>query len=183
MAALWTARLAEQLGRWSLDIETSVCPFVLRDPARLRGLMVFGELLALVLAERTPCPEVFIEAEGFLQALKSGQDWIRSYLLLELILLQRIGFGLDFQDAALATEEDPLAYVSPKTGRIVTRSKGEPYRERLLRLPPFLRGQTLTSDGLKEAFGFNKTFLYHCLSSETYASFYLLRETMIRCLI
>ena len=31
-----------------------------------------------------------------------------------------------------------LPIVSPKTGRAVSRASGEPYRERLLRLPPFL---------------------------------------------
>src|SRR5947207_1309636 len=33
---------------------------------------------------------------------------------------------------------DDLVYVSPKTGRAVSRAAGEPYRDRMLALPPFL---------------------------------------------
>ena len=35
---------------------------------------------------------------------------------------------------------DELIYVSPKTGRAVSRAAGEPWKERLLPLPGFLRG-------------------------------------------
>ena len=33
---------------------------------------------------------------------------------------------------------DDLIYVSPKTGRAVSRAAGEPYKDRMLPLPPFL---------------------------------------------
>ena len=35
---------------------------------------------------------------------------------------------------------DDLAWVSPRTGRAVSRSAGEPYRDRLLPLPAFMLG-------------------------------------------
>ena len=48
----------------------------------------------------------------------------------------------DFRARCAATgRNDALAYVSPKTGRAVSLSAGEPYRDRLLPLPGFLAGQ------------------------------------------
>ena len=36
---------------------------------------------------------------------------------------------------------EDLVYVSPKTGRAVSREAGAPYKDRLLALPAFLRGE------------------------------------------
>jgi DNA repair protein RecO (recombination protein O) len=51
-----------------------------------------------------------------------------------------MGFGLDLMTCAATGAHEDLAYVSPKSGRAVSRAAGEPYREKLLRLPPFLNG-------------------------------------------
>jgi DNA repair protein RecO (recombination protein O) len=41
-------------------------------------------------------------------------------------------------------ESEGLAFVSPRTGRAVTEAAAAPYKEKLLRLPPFLlRGANL----------------------------------------
>jgi DNA repair protein RecO (recombination protein O) len=55
-------------------------------------------------------------------------------------LLQDLGFGLDLTRCAATGVTDDLIYVSPRTGRAVSRAAGEPYKSRLLRLPPFLLG-------------------------------------------
>ena len=49
---------------------------------------------------------------------------------------QPIGVGL--QKIALTGARDGLRYVSPKTGRAVTREAGEPWKDRLLALPRFM---------------------------------------------
>lgn len=137
--AIWTARLPEHLGTWTLEVERAYSASVMRDALLLRGLLVFCELLKRVLTERTPCPAVFSKAMAFLEALTTSPSdscWGMEYLFLEVFLLSQTGFGLNFQDAPEATEDDPLTYVSPRTGRVVTRSKGAPYHDKLLRLPP-----------------------------------------------
>ena len=55
-------------------------------------------------------------------------------------LLEEMGFGLDLSRCAATGEVDDLAFVSPKSGRAVSRAAGAPYAERLLALPPFLLG-------------------------------------------
>jgi DNA repair protein RecO (recombination protein O) len=56
----------------------------------------------------------------------------------ELMVLEDLGFGLDLDQCALTGGREDLAYVSPKSGRAVCRTAGEPWRERLLALPSFL---------------------------------------------
>ena len=58
----------------------------------------------------------------------------------EVLLLDELGFGLDLESCAATGSRDELIYVSPKSGRAVSREAGEPYRERLLPLPAFLAG-------------------------------------------
>ncbi len=55
-------------------------------------------------------------------------------------LLQDLGFGLDLSRCAATGSTDDLIYVSPRTGRAVSRQAGEPYKDKLLKLPPFLLG-------------------------------------------
>ena len=53
----------------------------------------------------------------------------------ELLLLRELGFGLDVSGGG---GNDPLAYVSPRTGRAVTFSQAGEWLDRLLPLPAFL---------------------------------------------
>src|SRR5262249_45849593 len=56
----------------------------------------------------------------------------------ELQLLAELGFGLDLSACAATGELLDLVYVSPRTGRAVSRAAGEAWRDRLLALPAFL---------------------------------------------
>jgi DNA repair protein RecO (recombination protein O) len=49
-----------------------------------------------------------------------------------------LGFGLDLSRCAATGETTDLVYVSPKSGHAVSAKAGEPYRDKLLRLPAFL---------------------------------------------
>ena len=53
-------------------------------------------------------------------------------------LLDELGFGLDLSACAVTGVTTDLAYVSPKTGRAVSREPAKPYCDRLLALPQFL---------------------------------------------
>jgi DNA repair protein RecO (recombination protein O) len=52
-----------------------------------------------------------------------------------------MGFALDLSVCAVNGGTDDLAFVSPKTGRAVSRAAAGPYAPRLLPLPPVLRGE------------------------------------------
>ncbi len=69
---------------------------------------------------------------------RSASGWPTIYVRLELGLLQELGFGLDLAKCAATGSTDDLAYVSPRTGRAVSRAAAGPYKEKLLPLPGFL---------------------------------------------
>ena len=80
----------------------------------------------------------------------------------ELALLTELGFGLDLTSCAATGRNDELIYVSPKSGRAVSASAGEPYRDRLLGLPGFLRGRTsggVTAEDIASGFALSGHFL------------------------
>jgi len=58
----------------------------------------------------------------------------------ELQLLAELGFGLDLERCAATGERADLVYVSPKSGRAVSRAAGALWQDRLLALPAFLSG-------------------------------------------
>ena len=56
----------------------------------------------------------------------------------ELQLLSELGFGLDLDSCAATGATAELVYVSPRSGRAVSRKAGQPWQDKLLRLPAFL---------------------------------------------
>ena len=56
----------------------------------------------------------------------------------ELVLLEELGFGLDLETCAATGETGELAYVSPKSGRAIGRTAGNPWHDIMLGLPGFL---------------------------------------------
>jgi DNA repair protein RecO (recombination protein O) len=56
----------------------------------------------------------------------------------ELMVLEELGFGLDLSECAATGRSDELTYVSPKTGRAVSREAGLPWHDKMLPLPAFL---------------------------------------------
>ena len=87
--------------------------------------------------EREAHPAVFDGLIALLDAL-GGESWPSVYVKWELGMLGELGFGLDLSRCAATGSNDDLAYVSPKTGRAVSAAAGEPYKDVLLPLPPFL---------------------------------------------
>ena len=82
---------------------------------------------------------------------------------MELGLLQELGFGLDLEKCAATGATEDLAYVSPKTGRAVSRAAAGPYKEKLLELPAFLSTGGLPADDeqLLKGLGLTGYFLEH----------------------
>jgi DNA repair protein RecO (recombination protein O) len=76
-----------------------------------------------------------------LDALQNAPNWPLQYLRWEMQLLEELGFGLDLTSCAVTGSRDDLAYVSPKTGRAVSRGAAGDWVARLLPLPVALLGQ------------------------------------------
>jgi DNA repair protein RecO (recombination protein O) len=148
LAVTWKARLAEQLGHYGAELSEPYAARALDDAAALAGLAAACAVIDAALPEREPHPAMFAGFRALLGAL--GYDgWPAIYVRLELGLLQELGFGLDLESCALTGTREELAYVSPRTGRAVSRAAAEPYKEKLLALPSFL-STGLAGGGLPE---------------------------------
>jgi DNA repair protein RecO (recombination protein O) len=148
VAARYRARVADQLG--SLQIEPiGEGPSELFDDAvALAGLSAAAAVAAGALPEREPHPGAFHAFEALRSVLAIPDIWPAVFVSFEAGLLQDLGFGLDLSRCAATGAVDDLVFVSPRTGRAVSRAAGEPYRDRLLVLPMFmLSSQAPLSDG------------------------------------
>jgi DNA repair protein RecO (recombination protein O) len=148
VAVTWRARLEEHLGTYTIEPVLALAAVLLDRPGPLAALISVCSLIAASLPEREPHPQLFDDLSA-LMALLDGPDWRAAYTRWELALLGEVGFGLDLSTCALTGTNDNLNFVSPKSGRAVSASAGEPYRDRLLPLPGFLSGgDTATPEGL-----------------------------------
>jgi DNA repair protein RecO (recombination protein O) len=136
--ARYRARVSEQLGSASLEPEGEGPSALFDDPLALAGLAAAASVAAGALPEREPHPGAFFAFEALAAALVDIDIWPAVYVRFEAGLLQELGFGLDLSKCAATGAVDDLVYVSPRTGRAVSRAAGAPYADRLLKLPPFL---------------------------------------------
>jgi DNA repair protein RecO (recombination protein O) len=142
VAVTWRGRLLEHLGAYEVELLRPHAAGLIDDPDRLAALSAAAALIALALPEREPHGDVYQDLGRLIAALDSI-DWAASYVAWECTLLAALGFGLDLTGCAATGVNDDLAYVSPRSGRAVSRSAGAPYHDKLLPLHGFLwRGVT-----------------------------------------
>lgn len=157
----WKARLSEQLGHMTLELERGFAAEAMSDAVSLSGLSSLTTL-ARLLPERDPHPNIYEISLFVLGFLDDPTVWPALMIRWELALLEELGFGLDLSECAATGSNDDLIYVSPRTGRAVSASAGEPYKDRLLALPQFLRGKSgshVTSQDLAAGFVLTGHFL------------------------
>lgn len=134
----WRGRLAEHLGQFKVELRRGYAATAMSDPAALAAISSMSALSRL-LAEREPHPSLFEITLFVLGFLEDESVWPALLVRWELSLLDELGFGLALGECAVTGQNDALVYVSPKTGRAVSASAGEPYHDKLLALPQFLR--------------------------------------------
>lgn len=139
--ATWKARLSENLGHFTVEMRKGYAALVMEDAPALTALSSLADL-ARLLPERDPHPNLFEVTLFVLSFLDEREMWPALLVRWELALLEELGFGLDLATCAATGATDNLIYVSPKSGRAVSEAAGAPYKDRLLALPPFLRGAT-----------------------------------------
>jgi DNA repair protein RecO (recombination protein O) len=138
VAAIWRARLESHLGAYTVEPLRSRAARLIDHAHALHGVAHLSALLRL-LPERDPQADLFEMAEVIADQLGSLDLAPALMARFELALLAALGFGLDLEACALTGAREELDYVSPKSGRAVSRAAGEPWREKLLPFPSFLR--------------------------------------------
>lgn len=137
--AKWSARLADHLGLWQLELLESPASRILVDRLKLTALGASLSLTEQLLAERHHYQDLYTSLKRFIDFLISGSnsDWYRAYIDYEIRLLDDLGFGLDFTKCAATGTTECLIYLSPRTGRAVSLEAGKPYADKLFRIPSF----------------------------------------------
>ncbi|MGF1501528.1 MAG: DNA repair protein RecO [Paracoccaceae bacterium] len=161
LALEWYARLEDHLGTYKVEPIRSRAGRIMGDRARLAGLNAMSAMILSTVPEREPNPELYAATVALADALAEDQPpWPALYVLWEVSLLAALGFGLDLSRCAATGVRSDLGYVSPRTGRAVSRSAGAAWADRLLPLPAFLIGQGKPTMGaVREALRLTGYFL------------------------
>lgn len=139
----WRARLEEHLGSWRVEPARSRAAAIMSDRRSLAAMGAISALLVAFLPEREPCPSLYARTLQLVDALGADPDWPALYALWELALLGELGYGLDLFECAATGASGPnadLAWISPRTGRAVSREAGGPWSDRLLPMPRLFLG-------------------------------------------
>lgn len=155
------SRVEGQLARATVELEKSRALIAL-DAAALAITEWLTGLAASALPEGHPYPRIHATLGSVLDIAEHADavtDKLAALARFEVLLLAELGFGLDLSRCAATGQVDDLVYVSPKSGRAVSRAAGQAYEARLFRLSPLLRGDAGTVDDVMEALRVTRHFI------------------------
>ena len=163
VTAVWRARLDEHLGMYTVEGTRLRAATLLAASHAVYGVTHLAAL-ARLLPERDPHEDIYEMLQGTLDDFDDAGVAAIHLIRFELAMLTELGFGLDLENCAATGATTDLIYVSPKSGGAVSRAAGEPWRDRLLRLPSFLREGEGGANGwsdqdLRDGFQLTGTFL------------------------
>jgi DNA repair protein RecO (recombination protein O) len=160
LRATWRARLDDHLGNYQVEGINLRTAGILAAAHAVHGVTHLAALCRL-LAEREPHARVHDALETIVDALDDPAAVAPMIAQFELAFLAELGFGLDLSCCAATGTKDDLIYVSPRSGRAVSRAAGEAYRDKLMRLPEFLHGESEAASAadLADAFMLTGFFL------------------------
>ena len=160
--ATWRARLDEHLGTYTIEGGGLHSARFIGSPLALYGIAAMAALLRL-LPERDPHPALYDTALVLVEHLHEPDLAPALFVRFEVVVLAEFGFGLDLASCAATGQQRDLVYVSPKSGRAVSAGAGEPYKDKLLSLPAFLRGEAVlqppSRDEIRAGFALTEYFL------------------------
>ena len=164
---VWRARLEEHIGSFQVEPVRSRAAMAMNDRLSLAGLNAVTAMLGFCLPEREPHPSLYRSSEQLLDLLDQSDLWPLAYLRWELQLLSEMGYGLELNSCAVTGSTDDLIYVSPKSGRAVSRQAAGEWADRLLPLPPVLRNEGAGEDAeIASAFETTGYFLSERLAKD-----------------
>jgi DNA repair protein RecO (recombination protein O) len=133
----WRARLDEHLGQFQIEPVAFHAARLMENMMALNGLQLLAAHLRL-LPERDPHPQLYEASVAILEHFEQAELAAELMARFELRLLEDLGFGLDLSQCAATGATQDLIYVSPKSGRAVSREAGKPWADKLMILPQFL---------------------------------------------
>ncbi|NOZ42594.1 MAG: DNA repair protein RecO [Alphaproteobacteria bacterium] len=160
----WRGRLESQLGSYQVELRHARSAAFLDYPAKLGVLNSVCAILMVSLGEKEPHPALYDGLLSLLDMLEQGdyhvEGWGALLVRWEIGLLTELGYGLDLGCCAATGVTEDLIYVSPRSGRAVSREAGLAYHDRLLALPAFLLGSgDISRDDVRDGLRLSEFFL------------------------
>ncbi len=158
--------MSENLGNYTLEAERSISPDIIQNSLKLAALQSACSLCDASLPEREGHAGLFHGLTALIEAL-DGEHWGAVYVMWEIALLRELGFRLELDKCAGGGDAKTITHVSPKTGRGVSAEQAEPYKDKLLLLPNFLRpdsardGEVGTNEDIITGLKMTAYFLEH----------------------
>ncbi len=146
----WKGRSEDTLGHFTLEMSHARAGEAMGERLSLSALSAACAVALATLPEREPHPRAYEAMAVLLANLDDMEVWAALMARWELGLLAELGFGLTLDRCASTGARDNLIYVSPRSACAVSAEAGEPYKEKMLPLPPFLRGAS-SEASLQEA--------------------------------
>ena len=128
LSLTWRARLDEHLGTFLAEPLAFNAARLLDNACAVYGLLTLAAHLRL-LPERDPHAALYETLAIVIEHLGDPRSAAELVARFELLVLEELGFGLDLTRCAATGSVDDLAYVSPKTGRAVSREAGKPWQD------------------------------------------------------
>src|SRR5690606_31924036 len=133
----WRARLDEHLGEFRIEPLELRASRLMETATAVYGVQAMAALLRF-LPERDPHPHLYEALAVILEHLHEPAEAGELLIRFELAVLNDLGFGLDLSRCAATGGQEDFCYVSPNSGRAVSRVAGAPWADRMLALPAFL---------------------------------------------
>ncbi len=168
----WTGRGEDSLGHFSLELTRARAGEAMQERQSLAGLSAACALAYVCLPEREAHTPSYQAMSVLLDNLDDIEIWPALMARWELGLLAELGFGITLDRCAATGVRENLIYVSPRSACAVSAEAGEPYKDKMLPLPAFLRGDTQEAsaddalDGLRTTGHFIETRILHLTNKQ-----------------
>lgn len=162
----WRARLEDHLGTFTVEPVASRAAHLMGDRKTLAGLNALTSILSFALPEREAHAPLYHRTLAMLDMMGESPFWPLAYVRWELFLLEELGFGLDLGRCAVTDRSDNLVFVSPKSGRAVSRVGAGEWASKMLPLSPALIGESEgTPKDIRDALAVTGHFLQNWVAA------------------
>lgn len=156
----WRARLSEHLGYFTVEALSARAAELMEDRLSLAGLNALCAMTCATLPEREAQAAIYDAFDVVLQNLDKPDIWPALFVRWEAGVLTAMGYGLDLSTCAATGVQERLTHVSPRSGRAVSEAAAEPYKDKMLALPAFLKGESgLCAQDIEDGFALTGYFL------------------------
>ena len=148
----WSAKNINQLGSLKINVLRSYLSVLINNKFYLHIFDNISSLINNLLYERYLENDLFVIIEKIFLLMINNVDEMRivkEYLIFENTILNIVGTGIIFDNLC---DFDDLFYISPKTGLAVSKTKGEPYKEKLFLFPKIFKDDNFTKDDINDCF-------------------------------